>query len=55
MMVPERTDTGHNDDAKSVWNVSLFQKAETVDQLVRLPWRAVVLRPFEEECKLLRR
>ena len=28
--------------------------AETIDQLVSPPWRAVVLRPFEEELRTIR-
>ena len=31
--------------------VSSEMQAETIDQLVSLPWRAVVLRHFEEEMR----
>ena len=49
-MLRERNDTGHNDEAKGVWNVSLLRNERgNMDQLVSLPWRAVVLRHFGED------
>ena len=49
-MLTGRNYTRQNDEAKGVWNVSLFQNAcKKVDQLASLPWRAVILRQFEEE------
>ena len=51
-MLPGGNETGHNDEAIGVWNVSLFRNArENSGSFGELSWRAVILHHFEEKMR----